>query len=293
MTAAGTVFLALEDETGHGQRHALAGHLGSGSGASSGGTRCCSSTASSSARATVVNVVAHEVRPLVEVAARPGARTARAACGSWATPGCAGSASARARRRSVVGRLRFAVGRGLAGGPRWPRFGFASWRNRRYQGPRQRRTPPLIGENTKTEDDDLGRLMRSSVPYTGVLRTTRRRSRPPRRARRGAPSSQLAFGAKNPAISTPPKAGGWMKYVKEKAASSVSCGWRGAGRRVGGRGLLGRCSGPGAVAATVSQNGDDECLVPQEPRQGWRSPRRSSGRNAWRNAGAGVRSGAG
>ena len=28
MTAKGTVFLALEDETGHGQRHALAGHLG-------------------------------------------------------------------------------------------------------------------------------------------------------------------------------------------------------------------------------------------------------------------------
>ena len=34
----------------HGQRHALAGHLGSGCGASSAGTRCCWSTGSSSAR---------------------------------------------------------------------------------------------------------------------------------------------------------------------------------------------------------------------------------------------------
>ena len=68
MTARGTVFLALEDETGHGQRHALAGHLGSGSGRSSAGTRCCSSTATSSARANVVNVIAREVAPLVEAA---------------------------------------------------------------------------------------------------------------------------------------------------------------------------------------------------------------------------------
>ena len=91
MTAKGTVFLALEDETGmvnvtlwpttwerlRGvvRRHALLlvdGEL--------------------QREGAVVNLVAHAVRPLPEAAAEAGGPDGRAACGRWATPACAGSA---------------------------------------------------------------------------------------------------------------------------------------------------------------------------------------------------------
>ena len=90
MTAKGTVFLALEDETGmvnvtlwpdtwarlRGvvRRHALLlvdGDL--------------------QRESSVVNVVAHEIRPLTSVAERAGGPEARPASASSATPGCAGS----------------------------------------------------------------------------------------------------------------------------------------------------------------------------------------------------------
>ena len=98
MTAKGTVFLALEDETGMvnvtlwpDTWARLRGTFAA--------TRCSSSTGSCSGRASVVNVVATDVRPLVEVAgvSSAAARTRRMASGSWDTPGC--DAWARSERR--------------------------------------------------------------------------------------------------------------------------------------------------------------------------------------------------
>ena len=99
MTAKGTVFLALEDETGmvnvtlwpdtwarlRGvvRRHALLlvdGEL--------------------QRESNVVNVVARDVRPLVEEARRPAAPGDPTASASSATPGCAGRAERGIGRRS-------------------------------------------------------------------------------------------------------------------------------------------------------------------------------------------------
>ena len=98
MTAKGTVFLALEDETGHGQRHALAGHVGAAP------RRGPPPRAAARRRRAPARVVGRERgRPRDRAAderrragRRPGG--ARPAFASWATPACAGSASASGSR---------------------------------------------------------------------------------------------------------------------------------------------------------------------------------------------------
>ena len=129
-----------------GQRHALAGHVAAAPVGRSGGTRCCSSTATSSARANVVNVIAR-----VGHAARRGgadasagprhrpacARSGTPACGGWARPGRSRSRASRARVAAALRRrLRPA---------RWPRFGLARLRNRLYQADAEANNAAPIG----------------------------------------------------------------------------------------------------------------------------------------------------
>ena len=72
MTAQGHGLPGARGRDRDGQRHALAGHLGAAASASSGGTRCCSSTGTSSARARWSTWSPTTVRPLAEVAAAAG-----------------------------------------------------------------------------------------------------------------------------------------------------------------------------------------------------------------------------
>ena len=153
MTAKGTVFLAVEDETGMVnvtlwpdtwarlrsvvRRHALLlidGDL--------------------QREGSVVNVVARDVRPLPELAAAAGGPDGPTASARPAMPGCAGSAERPARaasagRRSASMRRRCACLPSLPvflAAARRPRFGFESCRNRRYQAAAAANSAPMTGE---------------------------------------------------------------------------------------------------------------------------------------------------
>ena len=98
------MFLALEDETGMVNVTLWPDDLGSGFAASSGATRCCSSRASSSARARwstwSPTRSGHWPRPRP----RSADRTGPPASGTWATPACAGLRNASDNSAVAAGR---------------------------------------------------------------------------------------------------------------------------------------------------------------------------------------------
>ena len=92
MTAKGTVFLALEDETGHGQRDDVAERLGAAA------RRRPAARPAARGRGAAAGGLGREPRGPRGPATprggrrRPVARNSRAASGRWARPGCGGSA---------------------------------------------------------------------------------------------------------------------------------------------------------------------------------------------------------
>ena len=162
MTAKGTVFLALEDETGMVNVTLWPNDLGAAP------RRGPSPRAAARRWRAPARGVGRQPRRARDPAAARGGRRGRrarsspAAFARWATPACAGSADPRGRGRP----RRLAAGAGLLIRPARsaatvrslepapaacpPRFGFERYRNRRYQAAADAKNAPISGDDQRT-----------------------------------------------------------------------------------------------------------------------------------------------